>query len=156
MSSSGIGINNPFDYCYYFALGLCSFITHPDWKSSQWDSALLRPKHNLWESNCTTLSKTEIWFHLRWVMGDLHSWDLGPSTEAIKAKSPLIDSEHSNMRVSFVLISLILWANRRAETDECTLRGNERGKFLLSGHKSECTVRACGGDWGPYDSCSDS
>ncbi len=43
MSSNGIGINNPFDYCYYFASGPCSFIAHLDRKNSQWDSALLRP-----------------------------------------------------------------------------------------------------------------
>lgn len=42
MSPNGTGVNNPFDYCYYFALGLCFFffITRPDRKR---DSALLRP-----------------------------------------------------------------------------------------------------------------
>lgn len=43
MSPNGTGINNPFDYCYYFASGPCSFITHPDRKNSQGDSALLKP-----------------------------------------------------------------------------------------------------------------
>lgn len=43
MSPNGTGINNPFDYCYYFASGPCSFIAHLDRKNSQRDSALLRP-----------------------------------------------------------------------------------------------------------------
>lgn len=35
MSPNGTGVNNPFDYCYYFAPGPCSFITLLERKKTQ-------------------------------------------------------------------------------------------------------------------------